>query len=178
MSYSIYILSNVPYVSIYSVEDNEEFLTKLLSSIGYVSRVHFFFCKESSNYKAYIKIKTKTDQQIKSICWKAQVYDIDNNCVYIDKNIWFEPCKELIIGEEYIFDVESFKDFINGTHKPWKGKIINFGWDELIVEKEEDKEMIERISLDKGKVYKHITFIDASGLSIPTYLFKDFYYFS
>jgi hypothetical protein len=170
MSYSLYILSNVPYVSIYSVEDNEEFLSKLLSSIGYVSRVQFFFCKESSNYKAYIKIKTKTDQQIKSICWKAQVYDID-------KVIWFEPCKELIIGEEYIFDVESFKDFINGTHKPWKGKIINFGWDELIVEKEEDKE-IERISLDKGKVYKHITFIDASGLSIPTYLFKDFYHFS
>jgi hypothetical protein len=177
MSYSLYILSNVPYKSIYSVEDNEEFLTKLLSFIGYVSRVHFFFCKESSNYKAYIKIKTKTVQQIKSICWRAQVYDIDNNCEYIDKIIWFEPCKELIIGEEYIFNIESFTDFINGTHKPWKGKIINFDWDEIIVEKEDSKE-IERISLAKGKVYKQITFIDDIGQIIPTYLFKDFYYFS
>ena len=177
MSYSLYILSNVPYNSIYSVEDNEEFLTKLLSSIGYVSKVHFFFCRESRTYKAYIKIKTKTDQEIKSICWKAQVYDIDNNRVYIDKIIWFEPCKELIIGCEYTFDVESFTDFINGTHKPWKGKIIKFGLDELIVEKEENKE-IEHLSLDKGKIYKHISFIDDCGQSIPTYLFKDFYYFS
>ena len=176
MSYSLYILSNVPYKSIYSVEDNEEFLTKLLSSIGYVAKVHFFFCRESRTYKAYIKIKTKMDQQIKSICWKAQIYDEDNNCVYIDKIIWFEPCQELIVGGEYIFDVETFKDFINGTHKPWKGKIIRFGFDELVVENE-DKEM-EYISMDKGKVYRHITFIDEDGQAIPTYLFKDFYYFS
>ena len=176
MNYSLYILSNIPYKSIYSVEDNEEFLTKLLSSIGYVSKVHFFFCRESRTYKAYIKIRTTMEQQIKTICWKARIHDIDNNCVYINKIIYFEPCQELVVGGEYIFDIEIFEDFINGTHKPWKGKIIRFGWDEIIVKNEDEK--IEYISLDKGKVYKNIHFIDEDGQQIPTYLFKDFYYFS
>lgn len=176
MSYSLYILSNVPYNSIYSVDDNKDFLTKLLSSIGYVSNVHFFFCRESRTYKAYIKIKTQLEKPIKTVCWKAQIYDIDNNRVYIDKLIYFEPCQELVTGGEYIFDVETFTDFINGTHKPWKGTIISFGFDELKVLNEDEK--IEYISLDKGKVYKNIHFIDEDGQQIPTYLFKDFYYFS
>jgi len=176
MNTALYILSDVPYNAIYSVDNNKDFLTKLLSSIGYVLNVHFFFCRESRTYKAYIKIKSKFDKQIKTICWKKQIYDIDNNRVDIDKIIFFEPCQELIIGGEYIFDVETFTDFINGTHKPWKGTIISFGFDELKVKTEDEK--IELISLDKGKVYKNIHFMDEDGQQIPTYLFQDFYYFS
>ena len=176
MDTALYILSDVPYESIYCLEDNQEFLMKLLTPIGYVMNVHFFFCQESRTYKAYIKIKTKFEKQIKTVCWKKKIYDIDNNCVDIDKIIYFELCQELVIGGEYLFDVEKFEDFINGTHRPWKGKIIKFGWDELIVKTEDEK--IEYISLDKGKVYKNIHFINEDGQQIPTYLFKDFYYFS
>ena len=176
MNTVLYILSDVPYDPRNIIEDNQQFLRNLLSVIGYVSNVHFFFCKESRTYKAYIKIKTKFEKQIKTVCWKKKIYDIDNNYVYIDKIIFFEPCQELIVGGEYIFDVETFTDFINGTHKPWKGKIIRFGFDELIVENEDQQ--IECISMDKGKVYKNIYFIDEDGQQISTYLFKDFYYFS
>lgn len=172
MNTALYILSDVPYDPRDYIEDNQHFLRKLLSVIGHVSNVHFFFCRESRTYKAYIKIKSKFEKQIKTICWKKQIYDIDNKCVYIDKIIYFEPCQELIVGGEYIFDVETFTDFINGTHKPWKGKIINFSFDEIIVENE-DKE-IEYISMDKGKVYKNIHFMDEDGQQISTYYFLEY----
>ena len=48
MSYSLYILSNVPYNSKDYLEDNQQFLRKLLSKLGYVKNVAFYFCRVSS----------------------------------------------------------------------------------------------------------------------------------
>lgn len=179
MSYSVYILSNVPYNSRDYLEDNQQFLRKLLSKLGYVKNVAFYFCKETRTYKAFIKIRT-TVQDIKIVCWKKIIYNIDNKWKEIEQIIRFESCQELIVGGEYIFDIETFSDFIHGTHKPWKGKIIKIQFDELIVETE-DKETgdkkIENINLDKGKSIKHISFMTEEGIIIPTYLFQEFYSF-
>ena len=179
MNYSVYILSNVPYNSKDYLEDNQQFLRKLLSKLGYVKNVAFYFCKETRTYKAFIKIRT-TVQNIKIVCWKKIIYDIDNKSKEIEQIIRVEPCHELIVGGEYIFDIETFSDFIYGTHKPWTGKIIKIQFDELTVETE-DKETgdkkIEYINLDKGKSIKHITFMTEEGRIIPTYLFQEFYSF-
>ena len=78
MSYSVYILSNVPYNPRDYLEDNQQFLKNLLSTLGYVLNVEFYFCKETRTYKAFIKIRT-TVQDIKIICWKKKIYDIDIN---------------------------------------------------------------------------------------------------
>jgi hypothetical protein len=180
MSYSVYVLSNVPYDYKNFLEDNQQFLRNLLSKLGYVSKVAFYFCKETRSYKAFIKIRT-TVQDIKIVCWKKRIYDIDNKWKDIEQIILFELCEELKVGDEYIFDIETFSDFINGTHKPWKGNILRISFNELTVEKE-DKETgnkkIEYINLDKGKNIKHITFMKEDGRIIPTYLFQEFYYFS
>ena len=180
MSYSLYVLSNVPYNASWFLEDNQHFLKKILSKLGVVLKVHFYFCRETRTYKAYIKLRSSV-QDIKIVCWKKKIYDIENKVIETEQIIRFEPCQELIIGEEYIFDIETFKDFIDGTHKPWKGKIIKNLFDELTVEIEDEEtgdKKIEYINLDKGKVYKNIYFMNEQGKLIPTYLFQDFYYFS
>ena len=174
MNYSVYILSNVPYNPKDYLEDNQQFLRNLLSKLGYVKNVAFYFCKETRTYKAFIKIRT-TVQDIKIVCWKKRIYDIDNKWKEIEQIIGFDPCQQLIVGGEYIFDIETFSDFIHGTHKPWKGKIIKIQFDELTVETEDKK--IEYINLDKGKSIKNITFMTEEGRIIPTYLFQEFYYF-
>ena len=177
MSYSVYVLSNVPYDYKNYLEDNQQFLRELLSKLGYVSKVVFYFCKETRTYKAFIKIRT-TVQDIKIVCWKKRIYDIHNKWKEIEQIILFDTCEELKVGGEYIFDIETLSDIINGTHNPWKGKILKISFDELTVEKE-DKETgnkkIEYINLNKGKSIKHITFMSEEGRIIPTYLFQDFY---
>ena len=174
MSYSVYILSNVPYNPRDYLEDNQQFLRDLLSKLGYVRNVAFYFCKETRTYNAFIKIRT-TVQDIKIVCWKKKIYDINNKWKEIEQIIRVESCQELVVGGEYIFDIEIFSDFIHGTHKPWKGKIIKIQFDELTVETE-DKE-IEYINLDKGKKLKHITFMTEESRILPTYLFQEFYSF-
>jgi hypothetical protein len=167
----------VPYNPRDYLEDNQQFLRDLLSKLGYVRNVAFYFCKETRTYNAFIKIRT-TVQDIKIICWKKKIYDIHNKWKEIEQIIRVESCQELVVGGEYIFDIETFSDFINGTHTPWNGKILKISFNELTVEKEDSKtgnKKIEYINLDKGKNIKHITFMTEEERIIPTYLFQEFY---